>query len=483
MRNEKLGALARHLVYQFGPDYGTHYLFPLTYFVSATEDPLIQQIESRGLSQEQVQSNLREILSEDPHLRKCCGDVWHLARALDHLFFRRLSTLHFTINDPLPDTQADYVDGALHELDVQLYEQGPFEKFACFHLFNVKLLSGLHIEPPYEGWLFKEFAPNEVPQLLGETSLQSFVSPPSTGTWFLICKDTDGFDVEQMYPWLARRWKETQPFRQALQYAVDGVSDIDYVAPHFSPGWVNAVQKGGMYFLGSPRQDIVPPRLCPKLGPNEQQRINRMWRAYSRHQIRIQDTGSTLRKAVRIAGQFFEDYHRKAKRAEQLADLIIALEALFTPDGKTELTHRISQSCALLSCELGDGAGRQDTFKFLRSMFERRGKLFHGQYDSETEPPERLASDDEIGRLASLVRQSILRLLAIYLRGEDSLKPLRGQIQSAALDKDILADLLNKGDIETLIADAPTVLPSPEQQHPQTSPLDARPAPSPTPEP
>jgi len=464
MRNEKLGALARHLVYQFGHDYCARYMFPLTFFVSATGELLIQEIESRGWSQEHIQSSLREILVDDAHLRKCCGDVWHLARALDHLFFSKLSILHFTNDDPLPDTQPDYLDGALHELDVQLYEKGPFEKFACFHLFNAKFLPEQVIKPPYEGWVIKELQRNEVPRLLGEASFQSFVSPPSTGTWFLICKDTNGFDTEQMYEWLIRRWKEAYPFRQVMQYAVDGVCDIDYVAPHFSPDWVNDVQKGGMYFLGSPRQDTVPTLLCPTFGSHEQERINRMWEAYGRHRTRITETGPKLRKAIRIAGEFFEDYHRKIKRAEQLADLIIALEALFTPGNQGELTYRISQCCALLSCKLDDGSGRQEAFKFLLEMFARRGKLFHGQYDSETEPAEKLASDEEISRLASIVRNSILRFLAMYLRGENNLEELRRQIQRAALDNVLLGDLLRNGDIETLIHESLTALPPSVQQ-------------------
>lgn len=459
MRNAKLASLARRIVCQFGYDYCAHYLYPLTNFVSATGDPTIQTIASRGCSQEAIQSSLREILQEDAHLLKCCGDVWHLAQAIDILFLRKLGVVHFTLEDPLPDNQPDYLDGAFHEFDQQLYEQGEFEKFACFHLFNVKFLPGHVIEPPYDGWVIKELERSAVPRLIGEISFQSFVSPPSTGTWFLICKDTDGFETEQLYDWLARRWKEAQPFRQVMQYTVDGVCDIDYVVPHFSPDWVNEIQKGGLYFLGSPRRDIVPTHLCPHLTEYEQQRINRMWRAYGRHRTRIIATGSTLRKAIRIAGEFFEDYHRKTSRAEQLASLIIALEALFTPTSQSELTFRISQNCALLSCESGDRQGRQEAFEFLLKMFERRGKLFHGQFDSETQAPDRLASDEDIGKLASLVRKSILRLLAMYLQGENDLKSLRGQFQKAALDEVLRDELLRKGDIEALIDDSQTSLP------------------------
>jgi hypothetical protein len=453
MRNAKLTALTRQIVHQFGHDYCAHYLYPLTNFVSATGDPTVQTVASRGCSQEAVQFSLREILQEDAHLLKCCGDVWHLAQAIDILFLRKLSVLHFTAEGMLSDTQPGYLDDALHEFDQQLYEQGEFKKFACFHLFNVKFLPDHIIEPPYDGWVIKELEHSAVPRLIGELSLRSFVSPPSTGTWFLICKDTNGFEAEQLYDWLARRWKEAQPFRQVMQYTVDGVCDIDYVVPHFSPEWVNEIQKGGLYFLGSPRRDTVPVPLCPHLTGHEQQQINQMWRAYGRHRTRIIATGPTLRKAIRIAGEFFEDYHRKTSGAEQLASLIISLEALFTPTFQGELTFRISQSCALLSCESGDSQGRQETFEFLLKMFARRGKLFHGQFDSETESPDTLASDQDISKLASLVRKSILRLLAMYLQGENDLKNLREQFQKAAFDEALRNELLRKGDIEALLMD------------------------------
>lgn len=451
MRNEKLGALARQLVHQFGYDFSSHYLYPLTFFVSATQEPVIEAIASRGWSQDAVQTKMREILQEDIHLLKCCGDVWHLAHALDILFFRKLGTWHFTADTTQPDTQPDFLDDSLHELDTQLYEQGEFEKYACFHLFNVQFLPENIIEAPYEGWVIKELERNAIPQLLGESSVHSFVSPPSTGTWFLICKDTNGFETELLYDWLVRRWKEAWLFRQVIQYGVDGISDIDYVVPHFSPDWVNQVQKGGMYFLGSPRRDTIPFGLCPKFTKEAQQEINRMWKAYTVYRDRIVATGSSLRKAIRIAGEFFENYHRKSSRAEQLADLIISLEALFSPTHQGELTFRISQSCAMLSCQPGDSKGRLEVFEFLLEMFIRRGKLFHGKFDSETEPPAKLASDEELLRLASIVRKSILKMLAIYLKGENDLDKVRVRIQHAVFSESERDKLLVDADIAALI--------------------------------
>lgn len=249
----------------------------------------------------------------------------------------------------------------------------------------------------------------------------------------------------------------------------------------FSPDWVNLVQKEGMYFLGSPRQDFVPLGLCSQFTIEVQQRINRMWKAYLLYRDRMKATGPSLRKAVRIAGEFFEEYQRKTSRAEQFANLMISLEALFSPGNPVEATFRISQSCALLACEPGDSHGRQEVFDFLKLMFQRRGRLFHGQYDSETEPPEKLVSDEEIAKLASLVRRSILRLLAMYLRGENDLESLRKKFQRAALDEVVRDQLLRNGDIETFIDDSQTSLSDGRDLAPPSEAQGSSPMPSPNP--
>jgi hypothetical protein len=208
-----------------------------------------------------------------------------------------------------------------------------------------------------------------------------------------------------------------------------------------------------------------------------------MWRTYARHRTRIIEIGSSLRKALRIAGEFFEDYHRKTNRVEQFASLMIALEALFTPSDQAEQTYRISQSCALLACESHDSDGRQAVFEFLKKMFKRRGKLFHGQFDSSEESPDKLASDEEISQLASLVRKSILRLLTMYLQGDNDLDLLRKSLQKAALDEDLRNELLRKGDYKEFIDDSQGLLPSLPEEGNQEGRIEPTETSPPTPAP
>jgi hypothetical protein len=444
MKNERLESFLRGIVDPLGTEFLAKYQYPLSAFILFNEnDEEIRAIASNGLRPVSVITSLKEILNEDAHLAKCCGDAAHLAQAIDILFLKRLNL--FTLGK-----LSNYIHHPLSQLDNVLYERD-FEKHACFHLFNVSFLGDLVLKPPSDSWRFANIGPQGVPLLFGESSYHSFISPPETGTWFLLSRDPEGFDKELLDDWLARRWGEAQRFRQVMQYAVDGVLDIDYVCPYFSPTWVNDIHKGGLYYLGLPRRDVVPMSLQPNLTAHEQQRINLMWEIYIRHQEQITAPGGSLRKAIRIAGEFYEDHHRKTNRTEQFANLMIALEALFSPSDQSDHSFRISQNCALLARPSNDSAGRQEVFEFLRTMFDRRNKLFHGRYDGWNEGQEVLASDEEIKKLSSLVRDSILKFLSKYLKGENNLDALRKSLQKAALDEHLRNTLLNTMDIETLV--------------------------------
>lgn len=458
MRNERLETFLCQIVGLLGHEFSQQYRYPLLAFLTFAEaSDETRDIAARGLTHSIVKTGLEDILNNDEHLLKCCGDADHLARTIDMFFLKKLTANQFPGGQKFGFVQ-DELAAPLSDFDQVIYGRGPFQRYAYFHLFDLSLLNECRIQPPYEEWFIQKVDPQTVSTLFGETSITSFISPPLTGTWFLVCRDTTGFEAETLENWLIRRWKEAAPFRQVLQYSVDGIVDIDYVCPYFSPDWVNDIHRWGLYYVGSPRRDDIPARLQAFALDDDQEEINRMWRTYVRHQARMSESGSTLRKAIRIAGKFYEDYHRKLSRAEQFASLMIALEALFTPSDQTEHTFRISQNCALLGCASYDSRGRQEIFEFLKIMFKRRGRLFHGQFDSSEESPDGLASDEEIGKLSTLVRKSILRFMALYLQGENNLENLRKSFQMAALDDNLRDELLQKGDYEALIDDSQTSL-------------------------
>ncbi|WP_454061887.1 hypothetical protein [Candidatus Nitrospira salsa] len=426
----------------FGP-FGKKYITPLRAFLSMEDDQeRIKEVLERGLTIEFVRNSLSEILSKDPYLQKCCGNIDGLAHTLDVLFFNLLpdETFHEPIS--LPDRN-------IEDFDRQLYKSGEFAKYAFFHLFNFTSSNDDLPQPPYPDWKILQMESRVIAQLLGENTFLSFLSPPDAGNYFLVAPDTEGFNVESLSEWLNRRWNDSSPFRQILQYSRDGIVDIDYVVPYFNPPWVNLIQRRGIYYSGMPRQHPTTPHLEYLLLPGDKERIKLLWLLYQRHADRISSMNTTLRKAISTAGDFYEDCHKKANRIEQFSNLIIALEALYTPSDKGELTFRISQSCSLL---LGDNSdSMKNTFEFLKSMFRKRGKLFHGQYSPSTNDPEKFLKSEDLLRLISLVRQSILKFLTLYVSGETDIKKVRKDIENAILDSDFRSEFLEKADFERFL--------------------------------
>lgn len=240
------------------------YIRPLGAFLLLANEPEdYSKIEEIGLSADTVNLNLGSVLSQDPFLRRCCGNKECFARTLDLLFFNQISDCFdfFSLARSSPPNQLKppLLNQRIEELESRLYEQGSFEKKAYFHLFN---FFGRRIEdlptPPYSGWSIEVLEWRKTAQLLGENTLSSFLSPPGTGDCFLVVKDEDGFDAETLKDWLSRRWEDAFPYCQILQYSTDAIVDIDYVVPYFNPPWVNQVQRGGIYYHGTPRQDTLP---------------------------------------------------------------------------------------------------------------------------------------------------------------------------------------------------------------------------------
>lgn len=431
----------------FAPKYAT----PLRAFLSMRDEPeKIQSVIERGFTIETANAKLTTILAEDAFLAQCCGDIEHLAHALDLLFFTRLPASTYTGSIPSLGFGPTPYELGIEQLEQSLDGHGAFTKTAYFHLYNFWARPEDLPIAPYPGWGFVELEHSSIPQLLGESSFSSFLSPSMTGRYFLTVQDSEGFNREPVNDWLNRRWVNIAPYRQVLQYSKDAVIDIDYVTPYFNPPWVNQIHRGGLYYWGAPRQDVLPTTFWYHLSPFDSETIQSNWLCYKRYVDKIEPHGSSLRKAIRIAGNFFEECHKKVSRIEQFANLMIALEALYTPSDASEHTFRISQNCALL---IGNSAESRDhTFEFLRTMFKRRGKLFHGQYDAFAQSPQDFITDEELKSLMSIVRRSVLKFLTLFLRGEDGLDKVRKDLEKAVLDETFRTEFIEKADFESLSA-------------------------------
>ena len=178
-------------------------------------------------------------------------------------------------------------------------------------------------------------------------------------------------------------------------------------------------ESGGVFFLGSPRR-------FPYQNGSKQYQINstdigelgRWWAAYQIPAIRnrLDDTRNSMRQADLRAAHYYGWSHTQADPVDRLINLAIALEAMFSPTDKQELSYRIALYAAQLVGETPQE--RVDLFKELKGkLYDRRSALMHGSYDVEKYLAGRFVTHDECDNWASIIRRCTLRILTLYLRG------------------------------------------------------------------
>lgn len=115
----------------------------------------------------------------------------------------------------------------------------------------------------------------------------------------------------------------------------------------------------------------------------------------------LENKSGKLREATYRAGSYFDESHQKIGCTERLIALAIALESLFSPSDKENLSFRISQSVAQF---IGtEATERVCIFESLRAMYGKRSKLFHGTYDVKKYDDGTFVTDDEISEWSSYI--------------------------------------------------------------------------------
>ena len=433
-RNQRLREFARRAVTALG-EFGFRYMTPLRAFLNMRSDHQpANEVVGRGLTHESLTQELKSLLENDEMLAKCCGDSDRLALALDILFFGPLPDAHYHGPSTLlgfglsPNTLEEELD----ELETKIYDQGEFRKIAHFHIYNLRAIG--NIAHPHPGWRIEEVSYERIKEVLQPAAYTEFLQFHSDRA-FAIVEDSAGFNSESLSDWLTRRWLEAASFRRALQLAHDGTIDIDYVIPHFNPPWVNRIQGGSVFQMGAPRKEVAPSGLYFLLTSADSEDISVIWKTVQKYSAISHEDQSSLKRAIGIAAEFFEESHRKINRIERFANLMIALEALYTPSDKSELTFRVSQTCAIFVAG-SSSEGSLGIYKFLKSMFTRRGNLFHGNYDVNSQTPETFVNDEELRELYALVRRSIVAFMCLYIRGMRKLADVRQRLEASVLDEE-----------------------------------------------
>ncbi len=377
---------------------------------------------------------IEELLATDGHLRACCPTAFQLAEALENLAPTPPDAIWFDLETT--ETATDLLVARLFEAD--------FSQQAFVRVFNLAP-GGEPVLLPEVGASLRLLPQRDVAALTGEATPVSMLLPEPTGHAFLIFRGSVP-DREEI-AWVERCWALASRVVQALKYLKYGVVGTDCVLLRYTPAWVNDVRRYGIRILGRPRMDVQATRYM--LTAEERQQFSRYVAASLRAAPQLEDRRPPFRRATATAGDYYEGHHARERPEDKLIDLSIALEAMFSPSkGQGELRFQIALRAAALLAETP--AERREIFYFLRSMYDARSQLVHGA-QSPIEPvpaqPARSATVTvaDIARFGDLVRQAILRLIVLYLRG---------QRDRDAVHRQLLDGVLGVADLTTLRADS-----------------------------
>jgi hypothetical protein len=130
------------------------------------------------------------------------------------------------------------------------------------------------------------------------------------------------------------------------------------------------------------------------------------------------------------------------KLEDQLIELVIALEALFSPSHEGELRYRIS---FLLG---RDPKERAEIFQFVKRMYDERSAFVHGGKN-----PIQAGSvkPEDIVKLGNLVRQSILRFGTLYVQGESDRERVLNEILISTLDSNRAKAVRERSDVDRFL--------------------------------
>jgi hypothetical protein len=133
--------------------------------------------------------------------------------------------------------------------------------------------------------------------------------------------------------------------------------------------------------FGYPHRDIYP-RIYEKeaiLSKSDYPKLKSLWQeaVKGKHQWPIIPNRNV--SPIDIAeGRFFRSYETGGW-FENILDLTIALEALFSPSDSQEISHRIALRCAwLLGAYAATSTNRNRVYECVRAMYELRSSVVHG---------------------------------------------------------------------------------------------------------
>ena len=383
----------------------------------------------------QIRGTIEELLRTDNHLRLTCQNALGFALAIELLSFpliERLSRVK-SVTDDACRKVTEHLTSQLFMCD--------YKREAYLHVYNLVLPDGVCIKVPNSNILISEVNEQLIPHLTGEFTIRSFLHDHSKGNIFVQFVDEQ---VGSENEWMQEKWVEAYKIVQVFKYYKYGIVDIDYSGIYFRPQWVNQIRKQGIDMWGSPRRDvqsesyILTSEDVPKL---------QLYMDTSQKFVGIlEDLSKTLRKSLELAGNYYEVHSTRSRLEDQLIDLVIALEALFSPGKEGELRFRISQRAAIL---LGNNPTEKlEIAGFIKKMYDARSKLVH---EGKSPFLNGDLSNVEVIKLGNYVRNSILRLLTMLFRGETKIEKVRTNLDECAFNEALIKKIQEDSDIDKFL--------------------------------
>lgn len=416
-------------------------LLPLQQIIQGIDEEKKKSLLENGVNSEKIIFELQEILADDKHLRKCCVTYDKLATWLD----RFVSEVFRLTQGEIPDSAK--FEEYFNEFSDITYKE-PFKAVVYSHIFN--FVSDENTLDFRNFQIQKLDLSNRFKVLGDHSTLISFHSRDHIGEHFIA---TFGSEIiEDDWKWLLDERFKAEDFARLFQYFKDGVVHINYSAVHFYPEWVNPIRNGGVFYYGELRR--FPHEMGGKmysLNKDEYKEIIEWFSLYQLPEVVGKfdletDKKNPLGKKIELAGNYFEASHTHYDLIRRLIDISIALELIFHPYNKDEIAFQLSQLAAqTLGTNLEE---KKAIFKDVKLLYTKRSNVFHGNQKELDKKPITL---EEIERWSSLIRRSLLKLITLYIRGEEEHEKIIERTRDGLFDSTELKKLGQESDIELLI--------------------------------
>lgn len=406
------------------------------------------RLKAAGFDGDRIEEMLQDILSTDIHLEKCCGNTAMLSSYLGTSFLNAIaeSVIRFGWAD-------DAAFEAAFDNFCNVTYAEPFRTEMFCHLFNFDS----EINEFQIGEVkVRRYSDAEIRLIFNNPPLKAVFHPEGVGNVFASKEiAADRRDPEAYQREIDRTFETINNLVGVLQFAKDGMVTQDYRFLRYSPIWVNRLFP--TFPVGEPRRfPYLNGTRFYSLGQNEIDKIETWAGVYSHEatQKRLEEQ-TNLGKQLLVAIEFYTSSFDQKDEAQRLIHLMVSLEALFSPDDQRELSYRIRQYASQL---VGmSPKERLQINKTLRNAYNVRSKLVHGGLDLQRFYDDTLVTPEENEALASIIRKSILKLLACYLKGRNILHASKGEgsihadLEKATLDESAGDSIRAESDVETFV--------------------------------